>query len=129
VVLKAATLLLVSAFALSGCGQPIWLPPAHKIEVQQGNLISEEQRLSVSVGATRDDVLKSLGQPVADNIFHENRWDYFYTKGPAGSSIKARRFTLHFEADRVTKVEDNHASETGEIPIKRPWWRRIFRNS
>lgn len=119
-------LVIVPCLSIMGCGQPFWLPPAHKIEVQQGNLISDEQRLNINVGDSREQVLGNLGQPVTDNIFHENRWDYLYTKGPAGSAIKARRLTVYFENNQVSKFDDNYVDESGELPLRRPWWRRIF---
>lgn len=115
--------------SLTGCGQPFWLPPAHKIDVQQGNLISETQRQNIAVGSSKDQVLNTLGQPMSKNTFRENRWDYVYTKGPAGSAIIARRLTLYFENDVVAKLTDNYDKETGEVPTRKPWWRRIFSSS
>ena len=108
--------ILLAVAGLTACGQPFWLPPAHKIEVQQGNLISESQKESIVVGSTREQVLNALGQPMSQNLFHENRWDYLYTRAPAGTTVVARRLTIFFENDTVVNITDNHEAESGEGP-------------
>ena len=124
-----ACLLVPAALLLSGCGQPFWLPPAHKIEVQQGNLISETQKNALTNGLTRDEVSAITGHPIIGNTFNNStRWDFIYTRGPAGSAIKARRLTVLFEDDVVSAVEDNFAEETGEKPRRKTFWSRLFKS-
>lgn len=111
---------------LSGCGQPFWLPPAHKIEVQQGNLISQVQKDAITEGLTRDQVGEITGHPIIGNTFHADRWDFIYTRGPAGSAITARRLTVEFENDVVSRIDDNYDEQTGEYPERQSWWSKIF---
>lgn len=106
---------ILIAGLLGGCGQPWWLPPAHKIEIQQGNLISETQKNEVQIGQTRENVLEKIGQPVLGNVFKDDRWDYVYSRGPAGAAIETRKLTILFENDRVSKVVDNYDQVTGEL--------------
>jgi len=119
-------LLLAALGTTAACGQPWWLPPAHKIEVQQGNLISEEQKSLVRRGQSRQEVLDAIGQPVLGNVFRGERWDYAYSRGPAGSAIETRKLTLIFGNDKVVEIKDNYDETTGEIVTKRRWWQRWF---
>jgi len=108
---------------LTGCGgDPFWLPPAHKITIQQGNLLSEKQISRVKVGMSAADVQALIGAPVSNSPFHTDRWDYAYTKGPSGFAIEARRLTLTFENNVVAAIESNADDTTGVIPQRRRWW-------
>lgn len=127
--IKRPFILLIAVIALpmlSSCGQPFWLPPAHKIEVQQGNLVSQSQRDRMQPGMSRQDIIAIAGEPVAQNSFRKDRWDYMYTSGPAGTPVVARSVAVYFENDRVVNLKDNYDQESGEIPIERYWWQRLL---
>ena len=116
-------LLCLCAMA-SGCGDPFWLPRAHKIDVQQGNLITLRQVEAVKTGMSRDEVASLLGVPIATSAFHTNRWDYAFTRSPAGHLVEARRFAVYFDADVVSNTEENFRQESGEITQPRFWFQR-----
>jgi len=89
----ASSLLFV--LLLSACGgDPLWLPRAHKITIQQGNLINEDQLARVEVGMNRDLVRNLIGAPVVNSPFRDDQWDYLYTQGPAGTEIRAKRVSI-----------------------------------
>lgn len=111
---------------LSGCGDPFWLPPAHKIEIQQGNLLTEAQIQSIEVGMTRESVRALIGAPVSQPTFQGDRWDYAFTRGPVGSTIKARQFAVYFDNDIVTRTQDNFDTETGERVVGKTWFQKLF---
>jgi len=53
----ALALCFLASVLMSACGgDPFWLPRAHKITIQQGNLISQTQLERVTVGMNRDEV-------------------------------------------------------------------------
>lgn len=108
---------------LTACGDPIWLPRAHKIEVQQGNLLTQEQISSVQTGMSREEVAALIGAPVNQPAFQPDRWDYVFTRTPAGQTVKARRFSIFFdEGNRVANIEANFDRESGEIIMPRYWF-------
>ena len=118
---------LASTLGLVACGgDPFWLPRAHRITIQQGNLLSERQLSDVAVGMDRNAVRTLLGTPITETPFHENRWDYLYTRGPAGSAIEARRLAIFFENELVAKIDSNATEASGELPEHRNWWERLF---
>ncbi len=109
------SVLLISSILLSGCGgTPFWLPKAHKIDIQQGNLISKEVIDSLKLGMSRDEVTQLLGQPVLDNRLNANRWDYLYTRGEAGAHVKAETLTVIFEENIVSTIENNYAYDANK---------------
>ena len=118
---------LLALLLLSACGgDPWWLPRAHKISIQQGNLLSERQVKSVTIGMPAAEVRTLLGEPVTRTPFHQNRWDYLFTRTPAGSVTEARRLSIYYERGVVSRIDATAQSVTGELPEQRNWWERLF---
>ena len=107
---------------ISGCGDPFWLPRAHKIEVQQGNILTADSIEAVQAGMSREEVAGLLGVPVILSAFHNDRWDYPFTRGPAGTDIAAKRFSVFFENDIVTETAENFSAESGEYTVPQFWF-------
>ena len=112
-------ILLVYALMLGACS---YVTP-HKIEVQQGNLISREAIERVKVGMSKNDVKNALGTPLLQDVFHANRWDYFFSHDKPGSFApfmrdkEQRKLTLLFENDKLAKIEGDVNSLPSEIPV------------
>jgi len=121
---RGALSMAALSLSLMACaGDPFWLPPAHKITIQQGNLLSEKQVSRIAVGMSETEVQELIGAPINRSAFHQNRWDYAYTKGPAGLAIEARRVTVRFDDDGVVAAIETNADDTdGIIPQRRRWW-------
>lgn len=114
---------LVLLSLLSACGgDPAWLPRAHKITIQQGNLLNQDQLERVNVGMEREMVRNLIGTPVINTPFQSNRWDYVYTQGPAGNAIRAKRVSIVFVDNKVASIDDNQDLESGELPPQRYFW-------
>ena len=68
--MRSAACLAVMLFLLSACGgDPFWLPRAHKISIQQGNLLNEQQLAQVTVGMNKQQVSSLIGTPVEKTPF------------------------------------------------------------
>ena len=93
----AGTLLL--ATVLSGCSSVPRIVNEYKIDVQQGNVLTQEMVSQLKPGLTKDQVRFVLGTPVLADVFHANRWDYVYRlqEGSTGA-VEERKFTVFFDA-------------------------------
>ena len=92
---------VVIAFGLlSACSSVPRIVNEYRIDVQQGNVLTQEMVSQLRPGLTRDQVRFILGTPVLMDMFHANRWDYFYwlKKGNSGE-VDTRRFAVYFDAD------------------------------
>jgi outer membrane protein assembly factor BamE len=88
-----AILLLCSS--LAGCGL------VHKIDVQQGNYVTQDSAARLKVGMTKAEVRQTLGTPLLSDAFHANRWDYYFSNVQGRYRDETRRFTVFFENDKV----------------------------
>lgn len=94
-----AVALAVPAF--SGCGWSV----VHRMEIQQGNYVTQEMVDQLKPGMTRDQVRFVLGTPLLVDIFHENRWDYVYFRRRSDArTAEQRRLSVFFEGDKLVRV-------------------------
>ena len=99
-------LLVALALQLSACG---WLAP-YRMDIQQGNFVSQEMVLQLRRGMTREQVKFLLGTPLVTDIFHANRWDYVYFLDQPGQPRRQRRVAVFFEDDKLVRVEGDVAA-------------------
>ena len=64
---------------LIGCGSNIGFPGVYRINVEQGNVVTEEMVDQLRPGLNRRQVRYIMGTPLIEDSFHEDRWDYRYT--------------------------------------------------
>ena len=94
-----ATLLI--APLMSGCF-------VYRIDIQQGNEITEEMVAQLKIGMSKRDVTRLIGYPLINDPFHKDRWDYFYSlkTGKTGDVVK-QRASLHFENDQLARIDSS----------------------
>jgi outer membrane protein assembly factor BamE len=96
---RFATTVLV-ACALSACSEVPHIVTEYRIDVQQGNVLTQDMVSQLRPGLTKDQVRFILGTPVLIDMFHANRWDYFYWMKKGNSSkAETRRFVVFFDGD------------------------------
>jgi len=101
-------LILLMVLALVGCKQAPELPAViapYKIDIQQGNVVSQAMVAKLKAGMTRAQVRFALGSPLIVDPFRTDRWDYVYTYQKQGKELQRRRLTIIFEEDRLLRVE------------------------
>jgi outer membrane protein assembly factor BamE len=68
-----AVLACIIALCTSSC---IRSPHIYRLDIDQGNKLSNELVCQLKVGMTADEVRDLLGTPVLDSIFRKDRWYY-----------------------------------------------------
>jgi len=79
----------------------------HRLDVQQGNIIKDEQVAKLKPGISKRQVRFIMGTPLIEDPFHTNRWDYVFTMQP-GTERKVteyQRVTVYFEEDKLSKID------------------------
>ncbi|MCX7897615.1 MAG: outer membrane protein assembly factor BamE [Rhodocyclaceae bacterium] len=90
-----------------------WLSP-YRIDVNQGNFVTQEMVARLRPGMTREEVRFVLGTPLIADIFHADRWDYVYRFQPGKGEAQQRRLIVYFEGGRLVRVGgDVVAAESG----------------
>jgi len=74
----------------------------HKIDVQQGNVITQDEVNLLEPGMTRRQVQFIMGSPMIADVFHQDRWDYIYVMWPGYGEPTGVRITLFFDDDLLT---------------------------
>ena len=94
------------AALLSGCSYvpAIGLTP-HKVDIQQGNLVTPEMVAKVQPGMSKSQVRFALGTPLVTDPFHPDRWDYVFMQQRRGVVTQQKRLVIVFEKDQVAKIE------------------------
>ena len=101
----AAPLLVLLALSTPAC--------IYKLDVQQGNLVTQESVAKLKKGMTKSEVRQLLGTPLLMDAFHANRWDYYFSTEVRGRTTERTRFSVFFENDKLISV-------TGDIKAAAP---------
>ncbi len=116
--LKNNNLILV-LLLIAGCKQmPQMSVPtlpglgAHKIDIQQGNVITQEMLDKLQPGMTRTQVRFVLGTPLLVDVFRTDRWDYFYSMKKRGELLEQRQLKVFFDGDKMVRYEGDVVTDT-----------------
>ena len=105
--------------ALAGCASPPGSPPSvletyfpvitqwgvYRLDINQGNFLSQDMVDKLKVGQTRSQVRLALGTPLVMSAFRDQRWDYVYLFAQGGRVREQRQFTVYFKDDLLARWE------------------------
>lgn len=91
------------AFYLAACGGGWSLSP-YRIDVRQGNMVTQEMVSQLRPGMTKDQVRFVLGTPLLTDVFHAERWDYIYRFQPGHGEPQQRLITVFFADGKLTRL-------------------------
>lgn len=95
------------ALLLSGCLS------VYKVEVQQGNVVTQEMIGKLKPGMTRSQVRFVLGTPLVIDGFHPDRWDYYYYLRRSNEDTgETQRLTVIFKNDTLVSVQGGKLDKT-----------------
>jgi outer membrane protein assembly factor BamE len=110
---RAAPLLavVVAGALASGCATvESYLPTmrslgVYKLDVNQGNYLTQDMVAKLKEGQTRSQVRAILGTPLVTSAFRDDRWDYVYEYTRQGRLVEHRAFTVYFVGDNLARWE------------------------
>ncbi|MFJ4386123.1 outer membrane protein assembly factor BamE [Pseudomonas sp. NPDC089408] len=95
------SLALAGLLALAGCS----FPGVYKIDIQQGNVVTQDMIDQLRPGMTRRQVRFIMGNPLIQDTFNTNRWDYLYSLQPGGGKRQQERMSIFFnESDQLVSL-------------------------
>lgn len=100
-------IILMTTLLLAGCGKVPMLPSLqpYKIDIQQGNYVTQDMITKLKPGMTRSQVRFALGTPLIVDPFRTDRWDYVYMLHRQGSLVEQRQVTVVFKGDVLDRIE------------------------
>lgn len=84
----------------------------YKIDVQQGNVITQEMLDQLELGMSARKVRFIMGTPLLQDAFHQNRWDYLFSflEGRSGKRQQQVISLFFDEQQQLIKVSGNVAA-------------------
>jgi outer membrane protein assembly factor BamE len=97
---------------LAGCQYVPMLPglSPHKIDIQQGNYVTQDMVDKLKPGMSRSQVRFALGTPLVVDPFHADRWDYVYVSHKRGRLVDKRLIVVVFQDDKLVRLEGEGAA-------------------
>jgi len=108
-----ASVLALTA-SISACST-LRFPGVFRIDIGQGNIISEGAREKLKLGMTPRQVEYVLGSPVIKDPLHPGRWDYVYNYESGKGGFVENRLTLYFDSERLQKIDDSQFKDPDAV--------------
>lgn len=91
---------------LASCGSvsSFSFPGVYRLDIPQGNIITQEMVDQLRPGLTKRQVTFILGTPLIRDTFDQDRWDYVYSYQPGGGERAQERLTVYFENNVLTRL-------------------------
>jgi len=93
-------LISLAIACLSACG----FPGVYRINVEQGNIVTQEMVDQLKPGMNRRQVRFVLGTPLIEDTFDQKRWDYLYVKRNGAKVLDRSLLTVEFEGDTLINI-------------------------
>lgn len=92
------------ALLLGACALPDFMAP-YRIDIQQGNNVTQEMVSQLKSGMSKEQVRFILGTPLLTDIFHGERWDYVYWLDRRGQPRERRRLAVFFQEGKLARLD------------------------
>jgi outer membrane protein assembly factor BamE len=96
--IKKTAFCLTLSLLVAGCS----FPGVYKINVQQGNIITQKMLDKLKPGMTPNQVHFVLGTPILKDLFNKNKETYLYTFQNAGGKIQKQNITVYYAQNKMT---------------------------
>lgn len=78
----------------------------YRIDIRQGNMVTQEMVAQLKPGLSKDQVRFILGTPLVADMFHADRWDYVYRfrPGRGHKDDQQRHLVVYFADGKLARV-------------------------
>jgi len=84
----------------------------YKLDINQGNYLSQDMVDKLRVGQTKQQVRVILGTPLVASAFRDSRWDYVYEFQRQGRTVEHRAFAVYFVDDKLARWEGDEMPQS-----------------
>ena len=86
-------------------------PGVYKINVQQGNIITQDMLSQLQTGMTKRQIHFVLGTPIARNVFSDKYESYIYSYQPADGELQQQVINVYYQNGVFTHYEGEPLEE------------------
>ncbi len=112
-IIISITLLVSVLTGLNGC---TFFPGVHKIDIQQGNRVTQEMVDKLKLGMSHNQVKYILGSPLIIDTFNQSRWDYFYSLKSGDDALVQKQLTLFFKDHKLSQISGDYHADASQPP-------------
>jgi outer membrane protein assembly factor BamE len=102
-------LLLTALMLLGGCSFKMPSLGVYKIDIPQGNIVTQEMVDKLQPGMSTRQVRFVMGSPLIIDTFEPGRWDYLRSMESRKQKRSQQRISLFFENDILVRMEGDLA--------------------
>jgi len=106
---------LALATMLSACSN-LEFPWVYRLDIDQGNIITQDMVNQLKPGMTRDQVKFVMGSPLIVDPFHRDRWDYVYTLRKADGKRTREELAVYFKDDQLASLSGDFLPASAQTP-------------
>lgn len=113
---KLLTFLPLIATLLLGCNTDS-IPLVYKVDVQQGNVVTQEMLSRLEPGMSKRKVSYVMGTPLLVDVFNTEEWIYLYSFQKGRDNRIQRRISLFFEEEQLARISGDIRAASGNTEL------------
>lgn len=102
------------ALMITGCSE---FPGVYKIDIPQGNVVTQEMVNQLRPGMTPSQVRYILGTPLITDTFSADRWDYIYSIKEGNGQRYQERLSIFFEDGKLSRLSGDFRPGSEPEPL------------
>jgi len=95
--------ILIATFTLLLTGCSLFSP--YKMDVPQGNLVTQDMLNEVEIGMSKEQVEFVLGTPITSTPTDPDLWLYFYQTSENGQIVETQSIKLNFQNGALESIK------------------------
>ena len=110
--MQRKAILVLLCLLIGSCGFGgirLGFPGVYRIDIPQGNVITQEMVDKLQPGMTKRQVRFVMGTPLVIDTFNQERWDYLHSMDVKGSPRTQENLSLYFEKDALVRISGDYA--------------------